>query len=142
MQLNTIINILVVIWLLLCSLQDIRKKKIQIVLIAAGFLIIFVYSIFKIDIILWNRLAGLIPGIILLILNPVTRGQVGLGDGLIVSILGISLGFFATAGMLILGLFGSALLSLFLIIFKKANKKTTIPFIPFLLLGFLGVLII
>jgi leader peptidase (prepilin peptidase) / N-methyltransferase len=140
MQTNIIINTLVLIWLFLCSLQDLRKKKIHVALIAIGFLVIFLYSMRTVDLPIWNRLIGLSLGAILLLLNPITRGQIGLGDGLIACVLGLSLGFSITAGMLIIGMFGSAILSLILIIFRKANKKTTIPFVPFLLIGFLGVL--
>ncbi|BCJ92480.1 hypothetical protein acsn021_00490 [Anaerocolumna cellulosilytica] len=129
------------IWLLLCSLQDIKSKKIHLYLIGLGFIASLVISFVYHDAAFWERAVGAIPGLFLLALNPITRGQIGLGDGLIVLILGVCLGFTLTASMLLLGLFASALYSAILLLFKKAGRKKTIPFVPFLFLGFLGVLI-
>lgn len=128
------------IWLLLCSLQDLRKKKIHIGLIGLG-LISILASFFLLDISLWNRIAGLSLGLFLLIINRVTGGQVGVGDGFIISIIGFGLGFSQLAGILILALFGAGVLAIGLITFRKAGKKATIPFIPFVFLGYLGGLI-
>lgn len=136
-----IMTAIVSIWLILCSWQDIRKKKIQLALIGAGFLCIMAYSFWAGGITIWNRAAGLSLGVLLLILNPITRGQIGIGDGLIVSIIGIGLGFNRLAFILVYGLFGAAIVSIGLIMFRKVNRKVTIPFIPFLLLGYLGGLI-
>jgi leader peptidase (prepilin peptidase)/N-methyltransferase len=136
-----IMTAIVSIWLILCSWQDIRKKKIHLALIGAGFLCIAAYSFWSGGITSWNRAAGLSLGIISLLLNPVTRGQIGIGDGLIVSIIGIGLGFNRLAFMLVYGLFGAAIFSIGLIIFRKVNRKDTIPFIPFLLFGYWGGLI-
>ena len=129
------------IWLLLCSWQDFRKKKIHIALIGIGGFCILIYSILSGDLAFSNRIAGLSLGLILLLLNPVTGGQIGIGDGLIVSILGIGLGFNQLAFILAYSLFGAAVLAVGLILFRKAGRKFTMPFIPFLFLGYLGGLI-
>lgn len=125
-------------WLLLCSWQDMKKKKIPVALIGIGCLAILAYSFLAGEITIWSRVAGLSLGVILLILNPVTGGQIGIGDGLIVGIIGAGLGFNRLAFILAYGLLGSAVFSIGLIIFRKADRKVTIPFVPFLLLGYLG----
>jgi leader peptidase (prepilin peptidase) / N-methyltransferase len=137
-----LIAVIICIWLILCSWQDIRKKKIHVILIGIGFLTILTCSFLAGEITIWSRLAGLGLGILLLLLNPITRGQIGIGDGLIVSIMGLGVGFNATSFILAYGLFGSAVFSIGLILFRKVNRKATIPFIPFILLGYLGVLFI
>lgn len=91
---------------------------------------------------IWNRLAGLSLGIILLSLNPITKGQIGIGDGIIVCITGLCLGFAQNAVALAYGLFGSAMFSIVLIAISRVNRKKTIPFVPFLLIGYLGVLML
>ncbi|MGB8452707.1 MAG: prepilin peptidase [Anaerocolumna sp.] len=142
LQWKSFITISICIWLILCCLQDIKKKKINVLLIAIGLLFILTFSFLAGEVSIWSRLAGLSLGILLLSLNPITRGQIGLGDGLIVSIMGIGLGFNAVAFILAYGLFGSAVFSIGLILFRKVNRKATIPFAPFILLGYLGVLFI
>jgi leader peptidase (prepilin peptidase)/N-methyltransferase len=134
------LTIITGIWLCLCSLQDIKKKQINLLIITFGFICIFALSILCIKISLINRLAGLFLGLLFLILNPITKGQIGIGDGLIICGMGLSFGFHQNSEILVLSLFGSALYSIILIIFKRVNRKKTIPFIPFLFLGYLGVI--
>lgn len=135
---NLIMTVIILIWLFLCSFQDIRKKKIHIILIGAGCLCILLYSFVLADVSIISRLAGLSLGIFMLLINLVTRGQIGAGDGLIVSIMGMGLGFAQMAFILANSLFGSAVFAIGLIIFRKAGRKRAIPFIPFLLIGYIG----
>jgi leader peptidase (prepilin peptidase)/N-methyltransferase len=139
---NIIISILAIVWLLLCSLQDIRNKKINIILIISGFLVLSISSVICGEVSLLSRLAGLSLGLLLLGLHPITRGQIGIGDGLIVCTTGLCFGFSQNAILLVYALFAAAIVSMILILFFRANRKNTIPFIPFLLLGYVGVLFI
>jgi leader peptidase (prepilin peptidase)/N-methyltransferase len=133
-----IMTVITGIWLLLCSWQDFRKKKIHIGLIIIGGFITLIYSFLSGELAFFNRIAGLTLGLTLLLLNPLTGGQIGVGDGLIVSILGIGLGFNQLAFILAYSLFGAAVFAVGLMLFRKAGRKFTIPFIPFLFLGYLG----
>ena len=139
-RIENINSFLVCMWLLMCSWQDIRKKRINIVLIGMGFLVLLISTTILGNLTIWNRLAGLSLGIILLSLNPITKGQIGIGDGIIVCITGLCLGFPQNAVLLAYGLFGSAMFSIVLLIMRRVNRKKTIPFVPFLLIGYLGVL--
>jgi len=133
--------ILMGIWLFLCSFQDIRRKEIHIMLLFVGIVMAFI-GVFQVNGTIENRILGVTLGGILLGMNVITRGQIGVADGIIVGILGITLGFYTCSGILLMALFVSAIVSLILIILKKAKRKTTIPFVPFLLLGYLGVLVL
>ena len=141
-SLESTTSFLICIWLLLCSWQDIRKKRINIILIGMGFLVLLISTTMGGNLTIWNRLAGLSLGIILLSLNPITKGQVGIGDGIIVCITGLCLGFPLNAVLLAYGLFASAMFSIVLIVIRRVNRKKTIPFVPFLLIGYLGVLLL
>jgi Flp pilus assembly protein protease CpaA len=139
---NGITTYLVIVWLIFCSWQDIKSKKINIILIVVGFLIIFLSSIITNNISIENRAAGLSLGMCLLILNRITRNQIGVGDGLIISILGLSLGFKINAFILVYSLIFSTIFSIILLVLRKVNGKTSFPFIPFILASYLGVLLI
>lgn len=141
-SLRMIIPILLISWLFICSWQDIKRKQISIILIVAGFAVIFISSLICGNLSVWNRLAGLSLGILLLGMNPITRGQIGMGDGLIVCATGLCLGFSKNSMLLIYALFASAIISIILLVLFKANRKMMIPFVPFLLIGYLGVLVI
>lgn len=141
-KIENVITIILCAWLLLCSWQDLRRKRINLILIGIGILTLFICTVIQNELTIWNRLTGLSLGILLLGLNPITKGQIGIGDGLIVSTTGLCLGFSKNAVMLAYGLFTSAIFSIILILFCHVNKKKTIPFIPFLFIGYLGVLLL
>lgn len=140
-QLQIIISIILFLWLLLCSIQDIKKKEINIYLILAGFLVLLIGTIRNGEFNFLYRLGGMSLGIILLCISFITKGQIGVGDGLIVCITGLCLGFSKNAMLLVISLFGSAIFSIVLLAFKLAGRKKTIPFVPFILFGYMGVLI-
>ena len=79
-------------------------------------------------------LAALVFGLIVL----VTRGKgMGTGDITLAFLMGLVLGFAQTLLAVFLAFFFGALVSVFLIILGKKHFGQTIPFAPFLVLGFL-----
>lgn len=131
--------ILLGIWLFICGIWDVKRKRIPVFLLIVGFLTSLVGIGLQCDFNIWTSLWGTSLGIILLLLNLTTKGQIGIGDGIIVSITGMYLGFTKNVILLMYGLFGAAICSMILLLFFQFSKKRTIPFVPFLFLGFLGV---
>jgi leader peptidase (prepilin peptidase)/N-methyltransferase len=136
-----IIYTILFLWLLLCSVQDIKRKRINIYLILAGFLMFLISMVWSGEFNFLYRLGGMSLGLILLCISFITKGQIGTGDGFIVCITGLYLGFSRNAMLLVISLLGSAIVSIVLLTFKLAGRKKTIAFVPFLLLGYMGVLI-
>lgn len=126
-------------WLVLCSYQDLKRKQINTMLIFIGVVVIFTASFIQEELDVLERILGLIPGILLILLSYITRGQIGIGDGLVICGFGICFGLLETVILLAYGLFGSAIFSIIILCILKANKKMTIPFVPFILMGYLGV---
>lgn len=79
-------------------------------------------------------LMALIVGVILLIVFLIRRDAIGLGD---IKVMVICSCYVAgmMPGIVIKGMLAAFLFSIVLLILKKANTKTEIPFIPFLFLG-------
>ena len=73
----------------------------------------------------------------LLIMSLLSKGGIGVGDGIVVLISGIYLGVQENCFLLLLALLVSSLYSGFLWIGKKVDRKQKIPFIPFLLVGYI-----
>ncbi len=140
-QLQIVISIILFLWLLLCSMQDMKKKRINIYLILAGFLVVLISTVWNGEFNILYHLGGMSLGLLLLCISFITKGQIGVGDGLIVCITGLCLGFSRNAMLLLISLFGSAIFSIVLLSFRLAGRKKTIPFVPFLLFGYMGVLI-
>lgn len=126
-------------YLLWCGIWDIRKKYIPIWLIIVGALLSF--ALFFCEAFLsgkweWSRaFLGLVPGVCLSIVSIVSAEQVGLGDGLVLLIMGWILGIKVTIAAAILGLFLATCFGVASVIVKKENLQMTMPFIPFLEIG-------
>ncbi|MBP5608818.1 MAG: hypothetical protein J6X66_11225 [Lachnospiraceae bacterium] len=117
------------------SVADIRKKSVSAVyLIAAavGSLIIILNSLGEPR----EILLGLIPGGIMLIAGRLSD-SVGPADGVMLLILGAMYGLREGGELMMYSMLLAAVVSIFLIALKHAGKKDTLPFIPFLLAGFL-----
>ena len=87
-------------------------------------------------------IGGILIGGAFLGISKVTRGQIGIGDGLILCVTGLGLGIAKGMEMLLYGLLLAALFSAILLVRKVANRKMTIPFIPFLFVGYLITILI
>ncbi|MDE7283697.1 MAG: prepilin peptidase [Lachnospiraceae bacterium] len=139
MQIDSIlVKTLVCVLLFICSLFDIRKKELPLMILIAGFLAALGIEMWCI----WKGLetvAGiaesLLPGIFFLLLSFCTREKVGYGDGLLLIILGLFLGFYRCFLVLCFGLIFSSVFALILLLFCKAGKNSRLPLVPFLTIG-------
>ncbi len=82
--------------------------------------------------------AGFIMALIFLLIVVLTRGRgMGQGDIVLVFLMGLTLGYVGTFVAMFLSFFTGAIVSLILIALKRKHFGQTIPFAPFLILGFL-----
>lgn len=136
-------KILFGVYLAYLSVEDIRKKSLPVPGIAAGLLFVpfFVITEGASNITLLDNLKGMIPGVLLIFISFLSRGQIGIGDGAVVLITGVAIGI----GNIVIVLTGALLLisvfSMLMLLLGKLNRKSTLPFVPFVFAGYLGVLI-
>lgn len=140
-MIDIIFKVILIIWLFVCSIQDIIKQEISLGILLVGFVLLFTISLIQGKLLIWDRIWGLALGMLLILLNKVTRGQIGIGDGLVLSITGVSLGFYINSLLIAYGLLCAAIFSIIYMFIKKVSKKNTIPFIPFIFIVLLGVLL-
>lgn len=129
----------VMLLLVLCSFFDIKWKKIPLWAFLAG----GVWALASVVIscvvqgsvmqVIGGTLAATLPGIIFLILSFLTEKKVGYGDGILLIILGVLEGLKNVSFICCIGLFLQSLVAVVLVMLRKADKQTCIPFIPFLL---------
>jgi leader peptidase (prepilin peptidase)/N-methyltransferase len=84
-----------------------------------------------------DRILGLSLGLGVVLLSKATGGKIGIGDGLALSVTGMGLGFWSNMELFAIALSLAAVFSIGLIVFRKANRKKTIPFMPFLFIAYL-----
>ncbi len=132
----------IIIILVAAAIIDIRKKRIPDKLVLAGtvaglaFVLIDPQREF-----LSSILGGATAGLVLLLIHYITKGGLGLGDVKLFGCSGIFLGFESTVSAMLISAVLSGLFSMVLICLNPDNKKSEIPFAPFILAGVLAVII-
>lgn len=122
-------------YLILCSITDIRTKKINLKICILFFVLGLFINIFFITPGIHILIYNLIPGICLLIISKLTHGAVGSGDALIFIIISFYMQSASTLIILFFSLLAASLFSIILIA-KKYSRKYTLPFAPFITLGY------
>lgn len=116
---------------------DLKKRQVSLVLV----------GIFAAASLLWNLRNGeisweyLIPvgiGGFLLAVSFLTKGALGMGDGWLMAALGLGLNTGEFLAALFVGMLCCALWAVVLMTVFRRGKHTEIPFVPFLLLGYVG----
>lgn len=88
-----------------------------------------------------NLLVSMIPGVMILLLGYLMKGEIGMGDGILVLISGLFLGVHRTFLLLMYAVLSSGLAALYLLVVRKVQRRCEMPFVPFLLIGYVIVLV-
>lgn len=123
--------------LIFTSIEDIRKKKVNVWLLLASGSVAFLFQLCYKKQNIAELLCGVLVGVGLLFYSWITKGKVGTGDAGMLIVTGLFLGggsnlliFFM--GTMLAGIYGAMML------FRKRKKKEDeIAFLPFLLLAYL-----
>lgn len=125
-------------WILLLtgSYFDIRYRALPNRFLLVGTLLAAVFAVL-LKPVSWFSLAGGIGlGAAVVGLSALTKGGIGKGDGLFLGMLGINLGFFEVFFVFLSALFLAALAAAVVLLFRKGNRKSAFPFVPFLALAY------
>lgn len=130
-------QIFTLLFLLVSGWKDWKKHEISL-LITAGFALTGI----AVSVVGQRELQDLLVpagiGLIFLALGILTGGALGMGDGWILLALGTMLRTGEYIRMLCLGMLSAAAWAGVLLMICKKDRKTEIPFVPFLFLGYLG----
>lgn len=132
------INIVQGILLGILCLEDLKNKQISMLLTFAFGICSLLYGFLKLKngtMTFFEMCLGIGTGFILLGISVLSREQIGVGDGIISILLGASYGLNNITILCVASILASVY-GLFLLIRKKADKKTTMPFVPAITLGY------
>lgn len=120
---------------LISTAEDIRKKELPLEFYVVFALPATILCIAQKD---WiNPLVAIVVYGIFYMLVRYSKEAIGYGDAAVISLLCL-LGGYQTAGVIVLlGLMILGLSGMILIIFRVANRKTEVPFLPFLALSYI-----
>ena len=86
-------------------------------------------------------LIGMTLGAVLVAVSKWSKEALGIGDALLILMIGMGMGIYQTALVVFYALFVTSVVCAVLLMMKRVGKKTRIPFVPFLLLGYVGVIL-
>ncbi|MCH5333023.1 MAG: hypothetical protein J1D89_03610 [Agathobacter sp.] len=127
--------------LLFLGLEDIRRKELvslQILIMGAlGLVLSFLCGAWKEP----GMLLSYLPGIVFLLIAYVGRECIGYGDGLVILCLGAYLSPGQIFELCMAALTLAGLVALGLMLAAHKGRRTTLPFVPFLLAGYVIVMV-
>lgn len=123
--------------LAISAYKDWMEKKVYIYgTLFCGIVGILIHVLFQ-ERTLTDMLGGVAVGIAILFVAWLGRECVGIGDGIILVVSGVFLGFWRNLMLLLTALLLAAVAALFLIVVKRKERKYRLPFVPFLLAAYL-----
>lgn len=128
-------------YLCILSALDIRFRKLPVWLLAGGIGLAMVYQWKWSSLPLILSAAGGAVGIVFLLTGKLTEESLGYGDGLLILAMGIYLGFWKVLGLLVTAFVLAAGFAMLVLVYKKFQRKTVFPFVPFLCMGYFVMLV-
>ena len=123
------------------SFMDIKKKSLPKTFLAAIcsisiVLMLFSYLLSVSSISYLQAGVGAFIGGVVMIASFFSNGCIGMADAVLVLLTGLLFGYMGSIEMTMYAIFFAAILSIILIALGKADRRTHIPFIPFMFLGY------
>ena len=133
-----------IIFLLLgmCSVSDARKKTMPAVLLIIFSVVVVGFALLDNGVSARFRAGGLFMGIMFLLISRCSREAIGYGDSWLILLLGIYLGYLRALGVLFVASVLAGVVSIFFLWKRGWKKKSTLPFVPFLSISYLGAMIL
>lgn len=138
---ENIIKILIICYLTYQAFEDIRKKTISFISIIIFSFIGIVINICIINNSMLNMFLGIGVGLGVILAGKLMKDGIGIGDGAILSSIGIFVGGKNCLLIFIIAITISAVAGIILLTFKKVKMNQELPFIPYILCAYLCTLI-
>ena len=137
-----ILQIITLIGLAVNTVFDTKSRKISLVVVGVTAFCGLCWRMGEGSLFTWEVLWGLVPGLLWFLLARVTGESVGYGDAWVLLAVGIVLGGSDTLLMCTAAVFLAGIIALVLLVFFHKNRKYQMPFLPFLMAGYLCVCVI
>lgn len=142
MEVTFILQSILLSFLAVLTFYDLKYKKIPVWLLLLMAIAGIIYAIKIGDCGSISRYMGSCVGLLFLGFSFLSHEAIGRGDAFLFVILGWFLGIYFLIFLLFVAFTLSAVFSMFLLLIKKGNYKTSIPFLPFLYIAFGGICIL
>lgn len=128
------------LWLGILSVSDLLWKRVPVWLLAVGGIIMTIMSVDQyacgikgIAELVW----GLVPGVLLLLAAVATK-KAGIADGIVLLLLSLPLDYRECIVSFVLSFLIMSFVSLLLLVLNKVKGSSKLPYLPFLLAGYMA----
>ena len=122
------------------SVEDIRKKGIKRLWLIGLGIVGLIFTIADAEILCVSFLLRFVPGVVFVLLAWATREQIGMGDALLILVMGWYLNAIELVDVCLLAFFIAGLVALVLLVVLKKSKKFELPMVPFIFAGYVVML--
>lgn len=124
-------EVIVMILLVVFGIEDVRKKSFSLPMLVVAFGFALLFRLFLLG--EWKVGAtGMGSGILVWLISKISQGQIGRGDGFLLMVTGVLLGFWENMELFLAALFFCAFYSAGVLILRRKGRGYRIPFVPFL----------
>ena len=127
------------LWLGIMAVLDLRWKRIPVWLLVVGGMIVTIMSFneyTQADKSFAELVWGLVPGALLLLMSVATK-KAGIADGIVLLLLSLPLDYRECIVGFVLSLLIMSFVSLLLLVLGKVKGNSKLPYLPFLLAGYM-----
>lgn len=135
--LKIITYIVVGIGLLICTITDIRSKKIYLGVVIPVSIICIVLNIITGKLNIFELISLIITGVLFITISIISGGQLGLGDVCIYIMTGIGIGSINNIYLIFISFMIAALGAAYLMLVKKKGRKYQMPLTPYVMAGYI-----
>lgn len=135
--LKIITYIVVGIGLLICTITDIRSKKIYLGVVIPVSIICIVLDIITGKLNIFELISLIITGVLFITISIISGGQLGLGDVCIYIMTGIGIGSINNIYLIFISFMIAALGAAYLMLVKKKGRKYQMPLTPYVMAGYI-----
>ena len=122
------------------SVEDIRKKGIKRLWLIGLGIVGLIFTIADAEVLCVSFLLRFVPGVVFVLLAWATREQIGMGDALLILVMGWYLNAIELVDVCLLAFFIAGLVALVLLVVIKKSKKFELPMVPFIFAGYVVML--
>ncbi|MCI7088039.1 MAG: hypothetical protein MR954_09535 [Lachnobacterium sp.] len=122
------------------SVEDIRKKGIKRLWLIGLGIVGLIFTIADAEVLCVSFLLRFVPGVVFVLLAWATREQIGMGDALLILVMGWYLNTIELVDVCLLAFFIAGLVALVLLVVIKKSKKFELPMVPFIFAGYVVML--
>ena len=136
---------LLLVFLFIVAMFDIKTKQVSSklcgIFAVCAIVLLIVSKLSGREISIFSYIGGILIGVLFIVVAKISAGAIGAGDGMVMAVAGLYVGFERNLEILFIAFLASALVGIILWITRKKKRKETMAFLPFILTGYLASLI-